>query len=546
MSVRSTDILRRYLQDICLRHKLSPPEARLITRSDLGQYFLQLMQTISSLPPGDLTNQDYQDIGILTDEFEDTLQIVKGKLAVQVFRNQLPAAPSAGKGLAERVDDHAQRLKILEKVKISGDFTFAPQNDFGRQVRESMAANMRGRINFLAKVNEAAPESRLGDAYLFARLTAAAGRFFPRNKYLLSPENDIVDAVANPFNSGINDVQTPTLFINNNNSNSVRPTVSMEQVYYSQDIGMGPRWRGNYKVGLQNFGNVFDSNNFANNESLQFMNTSFVNNISWRPNFIGPSSVLSFERSLLKGKAFLRGTGGIISLTNRDYFGGWGGNYELQFGHNFRKKEGNFRAGFWNFNFRGGSRLPYVTPVDLSGSSVLSLLPGGVTTNSKPTGFYLNFDQRIWKNIGLWGRYALNDKQFGEVLLGGLLSSRQSWSTGLEIPASLIFKKRTDDAIGIAYGQVSPYSREAVTPATPAFVTVAGIVPTNLAQVNSNLALIDPGAHHRNEKILEAYYRYQLNKNVSVSPDVQYYWSPGGTGPQPGIFVLGSRLTVTF
>jgi len=291
---------------------------------------------------------------------------------------------------------------------------------------------------------------------------------------------------------------------------------------------------------------VFDSNLFANSESLQFMNTSFVNSISWRTNFIGPSSIFMLERPILKGKAFLRGTAGIISLSDRDYFGGFGGTYEAQLGHQFFKKPGNLRAGFWNFNFRGGSRVPYVTPVDLSPSSLLSTLPGGVTTNSKPTGFYLNFDQRIWKNIGWWGRYALNDKQFGEILLGGILSSRQSWSTGLEIPMSLFFKKRVDDVLGIAYGQVSPYSREAVTPATAVFPIVNGVIPTNLAQVNRNLALINPGTQHRDEKILEAYYRYQLNKNVSVSPDVQYYWSPGGTGPQPGIFVLGSRLTVTF
>ena len=255
-----------------------------MTRFDLGQYFLQLMQSLSQLPGDQLTNQDYQDIGILTDEFEDTLQVVKGKLAVQVFRNQIP--PPGNETLAARVNEHSSRLNVLEKLKISGDFTFAPQNDFGKQVREGMAANLRGRLNFQARVCESAADSRLGDGYVFARLTAAAGRFFPRNKYLLSPENDIVDAVASPFNSGINEVQTSNLFINNNNSNSVRPTVSMEQVYYNQDIRMGHAWKGNYKIGLQNFGNMFDSNNFAHNEALQFMNTSFVNNISWRPNFI--------------------------------------------------------------------------------------------------------------------------------------------------------------------------------------------------------------------------------------------------------------------
>ena len=546
LNVRSTDILRRYLEDLSARHKLPPPSAMLITRQELGQYFLQLMHKLSELPPESLSVQDYQDIGMLTDEFEDTMQVVKGRLAMQVFRNQTPQTAAAAGELNARVNDHDERLKIMEKIKISGDMTFAPQSDFGRGVRDEMAANFRGRLNFIAKVNEPTADSRLGEGFVVSRLTAAAGRFFPRNKYLLAAENDIVDAVASPYNSGINEVQVPDLFINNNNSNSVRPTVSLEQLYYAQDIRVAPKWKGHFRIGNQNFANTFDTNVFANNEAMQFLNTSFVNNISWRNNFIGPSWLTSVERSLFRDKAFLRGSAGMITLTNRDFFGGYGGNYELMFGHTFKNKPGNYRAGFWNFNFRGGSANPFVTPIDISGTSVLAQIPGGVTTPSKPTGFYISCDQKIWKNIGIWGRYALNDKQIGQVLLGGLLSSRQSWSTGIEIPASIIFKKRPHDVLGIAYGQVSPYSREAVTPATPAFVRINGVRPTTLAQVNANVATFDTGAHHRNEKILEAYYRYHINQNVSISPDVQYYWSPGGTGPQPGVFVLGSRLQLNF
>lgn len=543
VGVTSTDVLRRYLSDLAGRHHFEKPPESLLTRNELGAYFMKLMPRIASIPQEKLSEQDYRDIGYLSEEFDDVFRVVKGKLAVQVYKNEL--APPAH--ISDKLTLLNDRVSLLEKVKVTGDFAFQPQSDWGRTDRDSTAVNLRGRLNILARVYESTPDSTLGDGYLFTRFTAAAGRFFPRNKYLLSPINDLVDANASPFNSGLNEVQLQNLIINNNNSNSLRPTVSMEQIYYSQDLRWTKGWKGNYKAGLIYFGNVFDNNNYANSESLQFINTQFVNSISWRPNFNGPATIFSVERSLLRDKAFARLTGGITSLTNRDFFGSVGGNYEAQFGHHFKGKEGNLRAGFWHFNFRGGSANPFVTPVDITGTSVLSLIPGGVTTGSRPVGAYMNFDQKIWKNIGLWGRYAFNDKQIGEVLLGGLLSSRASWSTGIEIPMSSFWKRRPDDVLGIAYGQVMPYSREAVTPATPAFLAInGGPTPTTLQQVNANLAQINPGPNHRNEKTLEAYYRYQLNKNVSISPDVQYIWSPGGTGPQPGIFVLGSRLFVQF
>lgn len=543
VGVTSTDVLRRYLTELCTRHRIAPPPPQVITRKELGEFFMKVMQKIAEIPQSDLSEQDFHDIGYLSDEFDDVFRVVKGKLAVQVFKNDM--APPAH--ISDKLTLLNDRVNLLEKIKVSGDFAFQPQSDWGKTDRDSTAVNLRSRVNVLARVYEAAPDAAVGDGYLFTRLTAAAGRFFPRNKYLLSPLNDLVDSNASPFNSGLNEVQLANLIINNNNSNSLRPTVSLEQAYYSQDLKVAKQLKGNFKAGLIYFGNMFDNNNYANSESLQFVNTQFVNSISWRPNFNGPAATFSLEKSLFRDKAFARLTGGITSLTNRDYFGSVGGNYEFQIGHHFKDKEGNFRIGAWNFNFRGGSFNPFVTPVDINGTSVLSLLPGGITTGGRPGGMYLNFDQKIWKNIGVWGRYAFNDKQFAEVLLGGLLSSRANFGTGLEIPMSIFSKRRSDDVIGIAYGQVMPYSREAVTPATPAFLSInGGPTPTTLAQTNANLAQIDPGIHHRNEKTLEAYYRYQLNKNVSLSPDIQYIWSPGGTGPQPGIFVLGSRLFVQF
>lgn len=546
ITLRSSDLLRRDLEGLASRHGLPPPTPLMMTRNALGEYFLAMLKKLSALPKAQLTDQDYDDIGMLSEEFERSFRVMRGKMAVNVLRDEREAPPETASlpGSEQKFD---ARFSALERIKVSGDMVFMPQNDFGRAVPDSMAANFRGRVNFTAKVVDDNKDGVMGDGYLFTRLTAASGRFFPRNKFLLATTNDINDAVANPYNSGVNEVQVPSLIINNNNSNSVRPTVSMEQAYYTQDLKFG-KTKSNFKAGLIYMGNMFDNNNYANSEMLQFFNVAFVNSVSWRPNYIGPSLVASVERPILRGKAFLRGTAGVVSITDRDYWGNFSTNSEVQLGHKFFNKEGNVRAGVWTHDFRSGTSVPFLTPPDaLTASNALPLIPGGTNTGSRPMGFYLNADQKVWKDIGLFARYAMNDKQIGEVFLGGLLSSRQSYSFGAEIPAKLIAKKRRDDVIGIAYGHVSPYTRDgAITPATPAFLSVNGVPATNVAEVNANLAKINTGTRTRDEKVLELYYRYQINKNVSISPDLQYIWSPGGTGPQPGIMVLGTRLTVTF
>lgn len=544
LKITSQDVLRRSVEGLAIRHGYAPPPSTVLTRSELGKYYLELMPKLASLPADQLTAYDLKEIGQLTDEFSDSMKEIKGTIALRAFKSSM----SDSAAIETKVNDARSRLSALEKIKINGDFTFAPQADMGKRDRDSIAANLRARINFFARVHEAKPEEALGDGYVFARLTAAAGRFFPRNLFMLSPLNDIVDANASPFNSGPNEVQIPNLVINNNNSNNLRPTVSLEQAYYSQDFKPGLGLKGNAKAGLVYLGAMFDNNNFANNESLQFMNTQFVNSTSWRPNFNGPAFVMSLEKPMLRNRAFFRATSAMATITNRDFYGCWGTNHELQFGHTFFNKEGNLRAGFWNWSFRRGTNVPFTTPQDLFGTSIISVIPDGNPMNGpRPVGMYLNFDQRIWKDIGIWGRYAMNDKNIGQVFLGGLLSSRQSFSFGTEIPIKSFFKKRPDDVIGIAYGQISGYNRLGiVSPASPAFLSLNGVPATTIDEVNANLSTINPGPQKRNEKTLEAYYRYHINKNISISPDVQYIWSPGGTGPTSGIFALGTRLNVVF
>ena len=546
IALRDIELVRRDLESLALRHKMPPPPAG-ASRQQLGTFFWQTVTGLAKQDQNRLNSQDYAEIGRLTNDFEEVVQEIKGKLTMVVAKNDLPVEIPGAASEEKGTEFLNARLTALEKVKINGDFTFLPQADSGRGIVDTLGTNLRGRINFQTLVAEPDPKSMMGDAKLFLRLTAASGRFFPRNKYLMSPENDVVDYAANPFNSGINEVQVTNLQINNNNSNNLRPTVSMEQAWYGQDMKLSKTLKANYQVGLNNFSNVFDANTMANNETMQFLNTQFVNNISWRPNFIGPSTIFQLEKSILREKAFVRATSGLISLADRDFFGGWGTNHELQLGHRFFNKEGNLRAGFWNFDFRSGSAKPFNTPLDTSPSGLLSIIPGGTPRGSRPVGCYFNFDQRFWKDIGVFGRYGFVDKQMGEVFLGGLLSSRQAWSIGTEIPIKSIWKKRPADVCGVAFGAISSYRRDStITPATPAFLALNGVPASTLSEVNANLATMLPGFAPTSEKTLEVYYKMQMNKNVSITPDFQYIWSPGAVRPQPGIFVAGVRMNVTF
>lgn len=147
-------------------------------------------------------------------------------------------------------------------------------------------------------------------------------------------------------------------------------------------------------------------------------------------------------------------------------------------------------------------------------------------------------------------RLLLLNRQVGRLrkreIFPGLLSSRQAWSIGVELPVKAITQKRPDDAAGIAFGSISSYRRGTITPATPAFLSLNGVQAATIDQVNANLQSMLPGFAATGEKTLEVYYRLQLNKNISVSPDFQYIWSPGAVRPQPGIFVAGTRLNITF
>ena len=146
--------------------------------------------------------------------------------------------------------------------------------------------------------------------------------------------------------------------------------------------------------------------------------------------------------------------------------------------------------------------------------------PGRTTSGN--TGYYFIFDQLVYAEQGPvildenhpsnWsvGRRQTHPKNQGLYVWGSVVANPDDsinlfpyWVTG-GLQYKGLFEDRGADRLGVGfrYGFTTP-----------------------------DLVLND-------EYSLEAYYHYQINKWLSVAPDLQYIWNPGG-GDNPNAFVVG-------
>jgi high affinity Mn2+ porin len=114
-------------------------------------------------------------------------------------------------------------------------------------------------------------------------------------------------------------------------------------------------------------------------------------------------------------------------------------------------------------------------------------------------GFYANFEQQIAKDVGLFARASWNDGQ-NQIL--SFTDIDRSLSGGLSIKGS--YWGRPNDTIGIggAINGLSAANRD--------FLAAGGL----------GLLIGDGQLNYRPERLLETYYAYSLNKNVTSPPTI--------------------------
>lgn len=291
------------------------------------------------------------------------------------------------------------------------------------------------------------------------------------------------------------------------------------QAWYQATIplpfgGFKPHSREQLEV---NFGKMdpfvfFDQNAAANDETRQFLNTAFVHNplldaggdIGVDANGFSPGFRLSYLNHRTKSEPWRLSLG---------IFGaGRGANYEQFFTSPLilAQAETQWR---WDGN-PGNYRLYYWQNGQAPGYD------GVVRTRS---GWGLSADQRVGDATTLFGRW-------GQHIVGGGARFDRALTLGAEVAG--FDWDRGGDAIGLALGWLA---------SSDSFVRDSASVDANGDGIPDYGYTAGSG-----EQVLELYYRYRINKQFELTPNVQHIRQPGAAPDATPISIIGLRAQLTF
>ncbi len=252
----------------------------------------------------------------------------------------------------------------------------------------------------------------------------------------------------------------------------------------------------------------FDQNDYANDETTQFLANIFGNS----PTIEFPDYSAGIRVAYMP-KDWLELSYGAFN-TNSEY-------WDKVFDNLFNIGQVHFKTNFYNlpgnYRFYGWSNNAYHTEwLD------------SLKTKEAAYGFGLSFDQKVNDIVGAFARYGWQNPEVynpENKATGDLnYSLAHAWSAGFQIEGKPW--KRENDVLGFAVGQIFPSNdyKKAGAELTPA-------------------RRAEPEGH------LEAYYKIWVNKYLSLSPDFQYIWNPYGkdvAADTGSIFIGGMRAQIDF
>ena len=136
-------------------------------------------------------------------------------------------------------------------------------------------------------------------------------------------------------------------------------------------------------------------------------------------------------------------------------------------------------------------------------------------------GYVINLEQALSDDIGLFGRWSWND---GKTEIMSFTDIDASLSLGTSIKGTRW--GRPDDVIGIG-GAVNALSKDHRD-----FIAAGGL----------GVLIGDGQLNYRNERVLEAYYAYALNKQLTLTADYQLITNPGYNADRGPVSVFSGRL----
>jgi high affinity Mn2+ porin len=279
-------------------------------------------------------------------------------------------------------------------------------------------------------------------------------------------------------------------------------------------------------VGRFAVGDFFDNNSYAKDPRADFMNWAMWSSAAYDfpadlPGYTR-GAVVEFNR---KDWAVRAGVFEVPSAPNSDLLvigaKAMGSVVEFEERHTIFDQPGKLRLGLFANSGNTGNYNEALAIEDGNPNLEINTVMASIRRDNLKYGFYLNAEQQIAKDIGLFARASWNDGQ-NEIL--SFTDIDRSVSGGLSIKGS--YWGRPSDTIGVG-GAINGLSE-----ANRNFLAAGGL----------GLLIGDGQLSYGTERILETYYAYAVNKAFTVTADYQLVVNPAYNADRGPASIFSGRL----
>jgi high affinity Mn2+ porin len=330
-------------------------------------------------------------------------------------------------------------------------------------------------------------------------------------------------------------------------SNFPFPRFSVSRLFLRQEIGLGgerEKIEGGYgelsgeedisrltfQIGRYSVHDLFDTNDYAEDPRLDFLNWSIwaAGAFDYAADRIGLTYGITAEWNERYWAArigyFLVGNQPNSNVFDMNLF--TTGQYaaELELRYKVADHPGVAKFGGWVHNTFSGN---YYQALNLVAATGLDA-PTAITQVSRVQsmwGYYVNLQQEIADDIGAFARWSWND---GQSQYSAFTDISASVSGGLSIKGKRW--NRPDDVVGIA---------GAINFASPALASF-------LANGGLGILVGDGALNYAPEKVLEAYYAFQMTKGLIMTFDYQMLSPPAYNFDRGPAYFFAGRLHASF
>jgi high affinity Mn2+ porin len=277
-------------------------------------------------------------------------------------------------------------------------------------------------------------------------------------------------------------------------------------------------------VGRFAVGDFFDGNSYAKDPRADFMNWAMWSSAAY--DF--PADLPGYTRGAVvelnrKDWAVRAGLFQVPNAPNTDVltFSTGGAVVEFEGRYAIFDQPGKLRLGvFGNRGYTGN----YNQALAIEGADPaldINAVMAGIRKDNLKYGFYVNAEQQIATDVGLFGRLSWND---GQTEILSFTDIDRSVSGGVSVKGS--YWGRPNDTIGVggAINGLSAAHRD--------FLAAGGL----------GLLIGDGALNYRNEGIFETYYAYQVNKNLTLTADYQFIANPAYNADRGSAHVFSGRV----